>query len=156
MWKSKAMTGILRSVLLAGLALATTAAPALAQSSPAGRIDKLTGSAVVLRGGKQLPLKNGDAVFETDVLRTGGDGRIGITLKDDTRLSLSPGSEVRLDKFAYAPAQGQMALGLKVVRGLIAYVSGRIAKIAPDAVRLETPAAIVGVRGTTLIINAGT
>jgi hypothetical protein len=149
------MTGIPRLVLLAGLALAATAAPAVAQSSPAGRVDKLTGSAVVLRAGAQVPVKNGDSVFETDVLRTGSDGHLGVTLKDDTRLSLGPGSEVRLEKFAYAPAQGQMALGLKIVRGLIAYVSGRIAKIAPDAVRLETPAAIVGVRGTTLIINAG-
>jgi hypothetical protein len=33
------------------------------------------------------------------------------------------------------------------------YVSGRIAKLAPDAVRLETPAAIVGVRGTTLALR---
>jgi len=32
-------------------------------------------------------------------------------------------------------------------------VSGQIAKLAPDAVRLETPAAIVGVRGTTLGIE---
>jgi hypothetical protein len=35
-----------------------------------------------------------------------------------------------------------------------AYVSGRIAKLAPDAVRLETPAAIVGVRGTTVVLRA--
>jgi hypothetical protein len=33
-------------------------------------------------------------------------------------------------------------------------VSGRIAKLAPDSVRLETPAAIVGVRGTSLVIRA--
>jgi hypothetical protein len=32
-------------------------------------------------------------------------------------------------------------------------VSGRIAKLAPDSVRLETPAAIVGVRGTTVAVN---
>ena len=38
------------------------------------------------------------------------------------------------------------------VRGAAAYVSGHIAKLAPDAVRLETPTAIVGVRGTTVAI----
>ena len=43
--------------------------------------------------------------------------------------------------------------GLKFVRGVTTYVSGRIAKLSPDAVRLETPAAIVGVRGTTLAIR---
>ena len=39
------------------------------------------------------------------------------------------------------------------VSGVATYVSGRIAKLAPDSIRLETPAAIVGVRGTTLAIN---
>ena len=148
------MTSILRSAAFTIVAMVAFTAPAVAQPSGAGRIDRLSGTAVVLRAGKQVPLKAGDAVLETDVLRTGPDGRIGVTLKDDTRLSLGPASEVRLDKFLYAPEEGKIGLALRVVRGLVAYVSGRIAKIAPDAVRLETPAAIVGVRGTTLVIQA--
>ena len=118
-------------------------APAIAQPSAAGRIDRLAGTAVILRAGKQVPLKTGDAVLETDVLRTGPDGRIGVTLKDDTRLALGPGSEVRLEKFAYAPGTASLGMVLKFVRGVTAYVSGRLAKLAPDAVRLETPSAIV-------------
>jgi hypothetical protein len=138
----------------AALAMAATAAPAIAQPSVAGRIDKLVGTAVVLRAGSQVPLTAGDTVLETDVLRTEADGRLGVTLRDDTRLSLGPASEVRLQKFLYAPSEGRVALSLRIVRGMMAYVSGRIARMAPDAVRLETPAAIVGVRGTTLIIQA--
>ena len=140
-------------MVLIAVALAVGAGTAIAQPSAAGRIDRLAGTAVILRGGAQVPLKAGDTVLETDVLRTGPDGRIGVTLKDDTRLSLGPASEVRLEKFLYSPSEGKIGLGLRVVRGLVAYVSGRIAKIAPDAVRLETPAAIVGVRGTTLVIQ---
>jgi len=87
------------------------------------------------------------------VLRTGADGRLGITLNDDTRVSLGPSSEVRVNRFSYGAADGGMALALKFVRGMAAYVSGRIAKLSPDSVRLETPAAIVGVRGTTLAIR---
>jgi hypothetical protein len=34
-------------------------------------------------------------------------------------------------------------------------VSGRIAKLSPDAVRLETPSAILGVRGTQMVIRVG-
>jgi len=86
-------------------------------------------------------------------LRTGKDGRVGITLSDDTQVSIGPGSEVKLDSFVYDPGAGQLALVLKFIRGTAAYVSGQIAKLAPDAVRLETPAAIVGVRGTTLGIE---
>jgi hypothetical protein len=132
------------------LTLATT--PSFAQQAPsaAGRIKVASGSAFVVRAGALVPAEAGQVVFEADSLRTGANGRLGITLKDDTRISLGPGSEVRVDRFLYAPADGQMGLVLKVVRGVMAYVSGRIAKLSPDSIRLETPAAVVGVRGTTL------
>ena len=86
-------------------------------------------------------------------LRTGADGALGITLKDDTRVSLGPNSEVRVDRFLYAPAEGSLGLVLNFVRGVAAYVSGHIAKLAPESIRLETPAAIIGVRGTTLAVR---
>ena len=95
----------------------------------------------------------GQAIFSSDTLRTGVDGNLGVTFKDATRLSLGPASEVKVEKFAYAPQAGGVAMVIRFVRGVTAYVSGRIAKLAPDAVRLETPAAIVGVRGTTLVIR---
>jgi hypothetical protein len=140
---------------LVALALAATAAPAFAQQpAAAGRIKVASGSAFIVRGGAQMAATLGASIFESDVLRTGADGRLGVTLKDDTRVSLGPASEVRVDTFVYAPSEGNLALALKVVRGVAAYVSGRIAKLSPDAVRLETPTAIVGVRGTTLVIKA--
>jgi hypothetical protein len=76
-------------------------------------------------------------------------------MKDDTRISLGPDSEVRIDRYVYAPGEGGLGMVLKFVRGAAVYVSGRIAKLAPDSIRLETPAAIVGVRGTTLAIRVG-
>jgi len=135
------------------LALVLFAAPAFAQQTIAGRIKVASGAAFVVRGGASVPAQAGDALYEADTLRTGTDGRLGVTLKDDTRVSLGPSSEVRLDKFAYAPAEGQIGLVLRIIRGVAAYVSGRIAKLSPDSIRLETPAAIVGVRGTTLALR---
>ena len=119
----------------------------------AGLVKVTSGSVVIVRNGLERPAQIGGAVFATDHIKTGGDGRVGLTLKDDTRVSLGPNSELRLDQFEFAPATGHVALVIKFVRGVAAYVSGRIAKISPDAVRLETPAAIVGVRGTTLGIR---
>ena len=130
------------------------AAPVVAQERPvAGRIKVSTGATFVVRDGAQLPAQVGQVVFESDGLRTGGDGKIGVTLNDDTRLSLGPNSELKLERFTYAPANSGFGLVLKFVRGAATYVSGRIAKMAPDSIRLETPAAIIGVRGTTLAIN---
>ena len=132
--------------------LATTAVSAQ-EPAAVGRIKIASGSVFIVRAGGLVPAKAGQDVFEADGLRTGPDGRVGITLKDDTRVSLGPSSEVRVDRFVYAPGTGQLALVLRMVRGVAAYVSGRIAKLSPDAVRLETPQAIVGVRGTTVAIR---
>ena len=130
------------------------AAPALAQDrTPAGRIKLTSGAAFVVRDGKSIPAQAGQVLMQSDAVRTDADGRIGITLNDDTRVSLGPSSELRLERFLYEPAEGRLALAIKFVRGAAAYVSGRIAKLAPDSIRLETPAAIIGVRGTTLAIR---
>jgi hypothetical protein len=141
------------------LGLLVVASPALAnqtqpEANEAGRIKIASGSVSIVRNGQAIAAQPGQVVYEADTVRTGADGRVGLTLKDDTRLSLGPSSEIRLDKFAYAPAEGRLGFVLNVVRGVAAYVSGRIAKLAPDAVRLETPAAIVGVRGTTVVLRA--
>jgi hypothetical protein len=108
---------------------------------------------LIVRQNATLPARPGAPVFATDALRTGVDGTVGVTLKDDTRLSLAPSSEVRLERYVYAPGEGGFGMVLKFVRGVAAYVSGRMAKLAPDSIRLETPAAIVGVRGTTVAIR---
>jgi hypothetical protein len=147
------MSSLRRSVGVLALALAA-AAPALAQEhSPAGRIKVVSGSAFILRGSETIAARPGDAVFAADALRTGEGGSVGVTLKDDTRLSLGSNSEVRLDRYVYAPGSEGVGMVLKFVRGVAAYVSGRMARLAPDSVRLETPAAIVGIRGTTLALS---
>lgn len=143
-----------RPYWFAALALVLLASTASAQQpAPAGRIKVVSGAAFLVRPTGTVRAEVGQSVFETDTLQTGEDGRLGITLDDDTRVSLGPSSEVRLDSFKYAPAQGSVGLAMKFLRGIAVYVSGQIAKLAPDAVRLETPSAIVGVRGTTLAVH---
>jgi len=135
------------AVLCAALAIALLGSAEGAAPS-IGLVKVAAGSAVVQRADQTVPAHAGLTLQEGDVLRTGADGRLGVVLRDDTRVSLGPDTEVRLDRFLFAPAQGRLALVLKMVRGVIAYVSGKIAKLSPDAVRVETPVAIVGVRGT--------
>jgi hypothetical protein len=139
----------------AALALVFAGATPLLGQTAAGKIKVTSGSAFIVRANTEIPAKVGEVVFESDSLRTGSDGRIGVTMKDDTRVSLGPASEVRLERFVFAPAEGRLGFVLRVARGVAAYVSGQIAKLAPDSVRLETPAAIIGVRGTSLAIKVG-
>jgi hypothetical protein len=139
--------GVLTMILVSG-------SPVMAQQpSPAGHVKTVAGSAVIVRLNSTIPAVPGAPVFATDALRTGADGSVGVTMQDDTRVSIGPGSEVRLERYVYAPGEDRFGMVLNFVRGVAAYVSGRMAKLAPDSIRLETPAAIVGVRGTTIAIR---
>ena len=146
------MTSLRRSLVVLAYVCAA-ASPVMAQEPSAGRIKVVNGPAFILRGTDSIPAKAGELVYAADGIRTGDAGSVGITLRDDTRLSLGPNSEVRLERYVYAPGSGGFGMVLKFVRGMATYVSGRIARIAPDSIRLETPAAIVGVRGTSVAIR---
>jgi len=141
------------AVLLAGAWPATAQKAAPNAAAGVGRIKSTAGAVFIVRQNASIPAKVGLPLLMTDSVRTGADGHAGITLKDETRLALGPNTEVRIDQFAYSPGQGSLGMVLKIARGLVAYVSGRIAKLSPDAVRLETPSAILGVRGTRMVIR---
>ena len=139
-----------RGVIVVSLVFAS--APAFGQEA-AGRIKVVSGEAFIVRGRELIPAQAGQAVFQADSLRTGADGRIGVSLKDDTRLSLGPDTEISLQEFAFAPAEGTMSLVLRMVRGALSFVSGRIAKLSPSSVRIETPSSVIAVRGTHALIH---
>ena len=128
--------------------------PVGSPGEPAGYVKIVAGAAIIVRGGTETPAHPGDAVYKNDALRTGADGRFGVTLKDDTRISLGPNSELGLSEFDYSPAEGRLGLIMKLLRGVAAFVTGRIGALRPDAVRIETPTTIVGVRGTHVVIQA--
>ena len=147
------MRGLLWSAAAFVFVLASATPAAAQQPVPAGHIKTVSGGAVLVRANGTTQVKAGDAIFATDVLRTSGDGAVGVTLRDDTRLSLGPNSEVKIERYVYSPGEGGLGMVLKFVRGVAVYVSGRISKLAPDSIRLETPTGIVGVRGTTVAIR---
>lgn len=144
-----------RTLVLAVLFLLLVVdSPGGAQPAPgAGRIKALSGTVSLVRGGQERAPTPGSEVFETDVIRTGSDGQVSLTLRDETRLSLGPGTEVRLSSFAFDPAHDRVNLVLRLARGVLSYVSGRIAKLRPGAVRLETPTSVIGVRGTHVLVR---
>jgi hypothetical protein len=130
------------------------AVPSLdAQSPGAGRIKAVVGTASIVRQGQATPAVVGLPVLEADVLRTASDGQLAVMLRDESRLSIGPNSELTLSAFSYAPSEGRLALALRLARGMLSYVSGRIAALMPEAVKLETPGSVIGVRGTHALVK---
>lgn len=143
------------AALITGLlVIALLSAPLQAQGQPAGYVKVVMGAGLIVRAGAETPARPGDAVYTKDGLRTGVDGRLGVTLKDDTRISLGPNSEIALSEFQFSPAEGELGLVLRLLRGVAAFVTGRIGELRPEGVRIETPVTIIGVRGTHIVIQA--
>jgi len=118
-----------------------------------GTLHRVSGTATVARQDQILPAKAGLEIQANDTLHTGADGSIGVMFNDDTLLSLGPGSIFVIDEFVYAPRQGKLSLVLRMMKGTAVYLSGLIAKLAPDSVRFVTPSASVGVRGTKFAVK---
>jgi hypothetical protein len=140
---------ITRWSALCGLLLAFTATAA-----EIGQIKVAKGDVVVEREGKTIPARPGTRLQTSDVIRTGSDGSVGITMDDDTLLSAGPGSVLSLEHYAFDPTTSRGRFDATLNKGTLAVISGRIAKQSPDAMTVRTPAAVLGVRGTSFVVSA--
>ena len=126
--------------------------PPIAQK-PIAQIKKVTGQAAVLSSGERRPAKVGDVLFIKDVIETGSDGGIGITFTDNTVFSAGPSSQIALYEFQFDSNDFRGAMLTDKRQGTLAVVSGDIARSTPGAMKIRTPTAILGVRGTTFAVQ---
>lgn len=138
---------------LLALVLLPPSSPALAAGDTIGSVKNVTGSAAVVRDGSSLPAVPGLKLRSGDTLETGPDGRLGVILRDDSLISIGPASRVAIEKFLFAPADGQIGLTARILRGTMAYLSGLIGRLAPESATFVTPVATIGVRGTRFAVK---
>jgi hypothetical protein len=133
----------------------------LAQGVPAAALDTIgtvrssAGTAAVTRGGHVLKAPAGTKLITGDTLTTGSDGSMGVILRDNSTLSLGPGSRIVIEKFLFFPYEGKLGMLARITRGTMAYLSGLIGKLAPGSARFETPMASIGIRGTRFAVKVG-
>jgi hypothetical protein len=127
-------------------------APPIARK-PIAQIKKVTGQAAVLRAGERRPAIVGEMLFVKDVIETGSDGGIGITFIDNTVFSAGPSSQIALDEFQFDSNDFRGAMLADMRQGTLVVVSGDIARSTPGAMKVKTPTAILGVRGTTFAVQ---
>jgi hypothetical protein len=118
-----------------------------------GQIKVATGQVLVDRKGQTLPGRVGLPLEADDVVRTGTDGSVGITMRDNSLLSAGPNSILSLERFEFDPTTNDGRFDAQLRRGTLAVVSGRIAKKTPQAMTVRTPSATLGVRGTEFVVS---
>ena len=142
------------NILHASLVAATLAVLAGTASADIGQVKVAKGQVTVERKGQVLPVQVGLVLLATDVLKTGADSSVGITMRDNSLLSAGPNSVLVLDRFEFDPTTSAGRFDANLQRGTLSVVSGRIAKQSPQAMTVRTPSAVLGVRGTEFVVSA--
>ena len=119
--------------------------------SPIATVQKISGTATVVRQEQTITAKIGLELYQNDTLRTGRDGSMGVVFNDETLLSLGPESLLVIDEFVFAPRQGKFSIAIRMVKGTVAYLSGLITKLAPESTHIQTPTSSIGIRGTKFV-----
>jgi hypothetical protein len=138
---------------LAAVAVLMFAVAGFARAEDIGQIKVAKGTVHVERDGKRVPAAIGMAVRQSDTLVTGTDGSAGITFTDNSLLSAGPNSVLVLDRYAFNRTTHAGHFDASLKKGTLAVVSGKMVKQTPGAMRVRTPAAIMGVRGTDFVVQ---
>jgi hypothetical protein len=137
---------------LAAAALAI-ALPATAADA-AGIVKRVNGTVSLQRGGQTLNVAAGTAVQVGDRLVTGADGSVGLTMADDSLLTAGPASTLVVSQFRFDSTTNDGNMLVELLKGTLHFVSGLIARQAPQNVNVQTRNALMGVRGTEFIVDA--
>src|SRR5689334_2706567 len=121
----------------------------------AGAAEEKIGVATVVRNTvSQLEplvtrIAKGDEVVRNELVRTAADSDARFVFRDDTNLSLAPGSTVKLDRTVFDdPKAGDIAI--RLTQGAFRFITGHSPK---EAYVISTPIATMGVRGTILDVR---
>tara|TARA_B100001057_G_scaffold482520_1_gene558002 strand:- start:5159 stop:6304 length:1146 start_codon:yes stop_codon:yes gene_type:complete len=138
-------------VKLISIAFFCSATTAYALAPDAGAIGKIKGSGVLERNGAVVTGDTGVGVKSMDTAVT-ANGQMQIDFVDETRVDITEHSRLLIDEFVYDPGNNVGKLGLKASLGTMRYASGQIAKKYKQNVKIRTPSATIGVRGTDFVL----
>ena len=140
---------MLRWILSLAFAFGTPAAWA----ADIGQVKVAKGTVTIDRAGASIPATVGTRLQASDVVRTGSDGSVGITMTDNSLLSAGPNSVLALDRYDFDEVTSEGRFDASLRKGTLAVVSGRLAKQSRDAMSIRTPSAVLGVRGTEFVVS---
>ena len=139
----------LTNFIIGCIVLTLTILPLKNSLASIGEVTQLEGNGVIDRkdGDKGIVVEKALDVFSYDTVKT-GNGKVGIEFIDATRVDVTQHCKLIIDEFVYDPNTKTGKLSLKAKLGTVRYASGQIAKNSATNVKITTPTATIGVRGT--------
>ncbi|MFO0688626.1 MAG: FecR domain-containing protein [Myxococcota bacterium] len=154
--RRKRSRGSIWAPIVAGLAIALAVAalaPLRATAEGIGLVKTTSGEVVIERGDERLVAAVGMPVYQKDRIVTGRDGSIGLTLADNAMLSAGPDSVLALETFRFDPGTHAGQLEVSLESGTLSAIAGKMVEANPESMKVRTPAAVLGVRGTEFAVR---
>lgn len=127
------------------LALSAGSAPAAEQVGETSYVNR-----TVTGDGRRLAVKS--PVYRDERITTTSTGLGEFIFRDGTKFAVGMNSSIVIDKFVFAGDQSFKDLTLNAAKGSFRWISGGS---NPSAYKINTPAGIIGIRGTALDIYVG-
>ena len=134
--------------MAAALALAGAASAA-----DIGQVKVARGDVQIQRGAAKEPARVGMGIQASDVVLTGTDGSAGLTFTDNSLVSVGPNSVFAIDKYSFDSTTHAGEFEGSLTKGKLAAVSGKMVKQSPESMKIRTPSAVMGVRGTEFVVQ---
>jgi hypothetical protein len=131
---------------------------ARAQTSPEpiGQVEFARGVGYAQTPGQNARiLGKGLEFHEGDTLSTSGAGSAIIRMQDGTRMTLRAGADMVIESYRYRENAQNNSMLLQLFAGGLRAITGLISKNAPEAAKLRTKTATVGIRGTDFDARIG-
>jgi len=135
---------------LIALTLVSVSFSRLAQAAePAGKVNAVIGQVTVAGGDGAIRTLAKDApVFAGDIISTGPNSRVRIVFSDEGVIFLRPSTRFVIDSYKHTGDKQKDESKFSLVKGGFRSVTGAIGQANKDKVKIETPVATIGIRGT--------
>ncbi len=137
------------AVMRPAMAAALLGLCSLAQAQNAGEVEFARGVGFVQTPGQQTrTLGKGVALKQGDRLTTSEGASAVIKLDDGTKMTLRPNSDLLLEEYRFRAEAPDNSMVLQLLRGGFRAITGLVSKGSPNAARINTRTATIGIRGT--------
>lgn len=118
-----------------------------------GTFKTVQGEVAIVQGAQRRAAQPGDPIREGDRVVAGPRSAAAVTLRDGTVLSIGPDTTVDLAQFQFDSTTEEGHVLVALIQGSLRMVTGLIAKLRPEQVKVTTPTTVIGVRGTDFIVE---
>lgn len=124
--------------------------PVLAAAAVAGRVQFVAGDVrIVDAAGREQPMKKGQDINEGDTVLSSQGSSAQLRMIDGAIVAIRPGTQLKIVGYVFnGKEDGTEKASFSLVKGGLRAITGLIGKTNKDRYKLETPTAVIGIRGT--------